>query len=138
VQLSPRPPIALGVEAAQAGATAMLDVSDSLAKDAGRIARAAHVRINLDSTKLLGYLAVLEGPAASMRSRDGNDTEHERNWVLFGGEDHALLACFPRDAALPRGFKVIGEVLPDDQSRPNPLTLDGTPLAELGWDSLLD
>lgn len=138
VQLSPRPPIALGVEAEQAGATAMLDVSDSLAKDAGRIARASNVQINLDSTKLLGYLAVLEGPAAGMRSRDGDDTDHERNWVLFGGEDHALLACFPAEVTPPRGFKVIGEVLPEDESRPNPLTLDGNPLTELGWDSLLD
>lgn len=139
VQLSPRPPIALGVEAAQAGATAMLDVSDSLAKDAGRIARASQVRIDLDSTKLLGYLAVLEGPAASIRSRDGNDTDHERNWVLFGGEDHPLLACFAVDAALPRGFKVIGSVCArGNNESAAPLTLDGNPLEERGWDSLLD
>jgi thiamine-monophosphate kinase len=139
VQLSPRPPIALGVEAAEAGATAMLDLSDSLAKDAGRIARASNVRINLDSTRLLGYLAVLEGPASSMRSRDDNDTDHERNWVLFGGEDHSLLACFPADATLPRGFKVIGEVLGlANLSSQSPVTLDGEPLEERGWDSLLD
>ena len=139
VQLSPRPPIALGVEAAQAGATAMLDVSDSLAKDAGRIAAASGVTINLDSTKLLGYLAVLEGPAASMRSRDGNETDHERNWVLFGGEDHSLLACFPKDTTLPRGFKVIGEVAgPSEQGSAARVTLDGNPLEERGWDSLLD
>ena len=31
-------------------------------------------------------------------------------WVLGGGDDHALLACFPAGAALPDGFRAIGEV----------------------------
>jgi thiamine-monophosphate kinase len=31
-------------------------------------------------------------------------------WMLTGGEDHALLATFPAGAAMPEGFTVIGEV----------------------------
>jgi thiamine-monophosphate kinase len=31
-------------------------------------------------------------------------------WVLTGGEDHALLATFPPDAALPPGWTAIGAV----------------------------
>jgi thiamine-monophosphate kinase len=30
--------------------------------------------------------------------------------VLTGGEDHALLACFPPDADLPAPFDVVGRV----------------------------
>ena len=29
-------------------------------------------------------------------------------WVLTGGEDHALVATFPPDAKLPAPWKVIG------------------------------
>jgi len=31
-------------------------------------------------------------------------------FVLGGGDDHALLATFPADATLPEGFAVIGTV----------------------------
>ena len=71
-QLAPSPPIADGVRAALAGATAMLDVSDGLALDARRIAEASGVVVDLDS--------------AAVGSR----------MALTGGEDHALLAAFPR------------------------------------------
>lgn len=133
VQLRPNPPIALGLEASLAGATAMLDVSDSLAKDAGRIADAAKVTINISNQKLLGYFAVLEQVAQSITARGANASE--RDWVLFGGEDHSLLATFPNDAKLPTGFKVIGEVV---ERKSSALTLDGAPLETKGWDSVSD
>jgi len=133
VQLRPEPPISLGAAAAVSGATAMLDVSDSLAKDANRIAAASDVCIELKSTALEGYLAVLEGPAATLRARSEGVENYERDWVLFGGEDHALLACFSQSAALPRGFKEIGVVA---ERGAHLVTLDGKFLEPRGWDSL--
>ena len=34
-----------------------------------------------------------------------------REWMLTGGDDHALLATFPAGSALPEGFRVIGRVV---------------------------
>ena len=88
--LRPRPPIALGPLAAQAGATAMMDISDGLVLDASRIAKASGVRVELDSSAGLD--------------------EH----ALYGGEDHGLLATFPPSATLPEGFRAIGVVTAGD------------------------
>ncbi len=85
-QLAPRPPIALGVVAALAGASAMIDLSDGLALDARRIASASGVAIDLLSEAV------------------GNRE------ALDGGEDHSLLATFP--AEMPEGFRAIGVVTP--------------------------
>jgi len=131
VQLKPNPPIALGVLASLAGATSMLDVSDSLAKDCNRIAVASDVTISLHSNALLGYYAVLEQVAQSITARGANASEID--WVLFGGEDHALLATFPKDAKLPAGFKVIGEVTASGGAR---VFLDDAILEPKGWDSV--
>ncbi|GAA2174315.1 thiamine-phosphate kinase [Agrococcus versicolor] len=109
-QLAPVPPIGLGTVLADAGATAMLDVSDALALDASRIAAASGVRIALRSAPLRGFAAPLEH-------------------VLHGGEDHALLATLPEDAELPEGVLVIGVV--EDGAG---VTLDGEPLPDRGWD----
>ena len=51
-QLAPSPPVSAGVAAALAGATAMLDVSDGLARDARRIAEASGVGLDFDSAAL--------------------------------------------------------------------------------------
>ncbi|MEY4713920.1 MAG: thiamine-phosphate kinase, partial [Actinomycetota bacterium] len=131
VQLKPNPPIALGVLASLAGATSMLDVSDSLAKDCNRIAVASDVTISLRSNALLGYYAVLEQVAQSITARGANASEID--WVLFGGEDHALLATFPKDAKLPAGFKVIGEVTASGGAK---VFLDDAILEPKGWDSV--
>ncbi len=82
-QLRPRPPIADGPAAAIAGATAMIDLSDGLALDARRIARASGVALDLAEVTPL---------------------------ELTGGEDHSLLATFPADVAIPAEFRVIGVV----------------------------
>ncbi len=94
-QLRPRPPVADGVAAALAGATAMLDVSDGVLLDASRLADASGVAVRLDSAALLDGT---EGSAVSARD------------VLAGGEDHALLATFPPDARLPGAFRAVGVV----------------------------
>ena len=131
VQLRPTPPVELGVLAAKS-ATAMLDVSDSLALDCNRLAQASDVSIELDRTKLEGYAAVLELAAQSMDARD-DLARDSMDWVLYGGEDHALLATFPKDSEIPRGFKVIGQVV---NRQKDAVTLGGVVLEARGWDSV--
>ncbi len=51
-------------------------------------------------------------------------------WVLTGGEDHAIVATFPPDVKLPARWKVIGEVLNPPRCRRSPSTAPpGTPRA---------
>ncbi len=103
--LAPRPPYPAGPDAARAGGTALIDTSDGLLRDAGRIAVASGVRIDLDPS------ALAPDDALVTAARALGDESLAALWVLTGGEDHALLACFPRDAALPRAFRRIGKVL---------------------------
>ena len=98
----PRPPHEQGPVAARAGATAMLDISDGLGRDAGRLARASGVRIELDEALLGADVAQLE----HVVSRD-----EAWSCVTEGGEEHSLLACFPSGAGLPDDWRKIGEVV---------------------------
>jgi thiamine-monophosphate kinase len=112
-QLRPHPPVALGPVAAEAGASAMMDVSDGLVLDARRMATASGVTIDLRSDTLGG------DPARA----------------LSGGEDHALLACFPGDR-LPEGFRAIGVARKDAGA---PVLVDGEPYVRRGgWDPYAD
>jgi thiamine-monophosphate kinase len=125
-QTRPEPPIDQGVVANQAGASSMLDVSDGLVKDLGRIARASDVTMEIDRSQLAGYEAMLDLPAQGL----GVQT---LGWVLQGGEDHSLLATFPASATLPRSFKAIGKVVARSE---HDVLLDGQPVADTGWDSI--
>lgn len=100
----PEPPYGEGPRAAELGATAMIDVSDGLVADAGHIAAASGVRINLRSSALTIPSRLRE--VASALNVD------PRMWVLSGGDDHALLATFPPILAdqLGPAWTVIGEV----------------------------
>ncbi len=131
IQLRPSPPIELGAQAASA-ASAMMDVSDSLALDCNRLANASEISIELDRSKLEGYAAVLELAALSMTARD-DIPRNPMDWVLYGGEDHALLATFPPSAEIPRGFKAIGKVIERGDVA---VLLSGEVLEPKGWDSI--
>ncbi|WP_250448113.1 thiamine-monophosphate kinase, partial [Actinotalea sp. C106] len=124
--LRPVSPLATAVSAARAGASAMLDVSDGLLRDAGRIARASGVVIDLVAPGLaLARELDALSPAASALGVD------PLAWLLTGGEDHGFLATFP-SADLPEGFVPVGRV-----RRGHPTVLvDGgpPPVAGTGWD----
>ncbi|GMA25371.1 thiamine-monophosphate kinase [Luteimicrobium album] len=81
--LVPEPPLDAGPAAARAGATAMLDVSDGLLRDAGRLARASGVVVDLDP-ELLDADASLTTAARAV-APDGDPDAVVRAWVL-GGE----------------------------------------------------
>ncbi|MEH3143440.1 MAG: thiamine-phosphate kinase [Mycobacterium kyogaense] len=126
--LVPAPPYGQGVVAARAGATAMTDVSDGLLADLGHVAAASGVHIEL-SLELLGADLDALGPAAEAVGTDA------QQWVLGGGEDHALVATFPADP--PPGWRTIGRV--DGHSAgfgAGDVTVDGAVWAgSAGWQS---
>ncbi|MBQ0865357.1 thiamine-phosphate kinase [Streptomyces sp. A73] len=125
----PEPPYHAGPAAAGLGATAMTDVSDGLVADLGHIAEASKVRIDIRS-------ADLDIPAqmADIGQAVGVDP---LQWVLTGGEDHAIVATFPRDQKLPARWRVIGEVQ-GASARPR-VTVDGAPWSKAGgWDHFSD
>jgi thiamine-monophosphate kinase len=143
--LRPDPPLAAGPAAADAGATAMMDVSDGLLRDAGRIARASEVRIDLTSGSfdadrhgLADAARVVAAEGRGAAEEQGNGTTGARDvvddWVLAGGEDHALLATFPPGRALPPPFRAVGTVTAADGS-PG-VSVDGTAphRRATGWD----
>jgi thiamine-monophosphate kinase len=106
--------------AAEAGATAMVDLSDGLLRDASRMASASAVRVDLSA-------AALEGDVARLTPALGD--ELARECVLGGGEEHSLLATFPAGSAVPEGFRVVGAVRTGSG-----VALDGVPQQPRGWD----
>ena len=101
----PSPPYAAGPQAARAGATAMLDVSDGLLADLMHLAVASGVAVDVDSTMLV----VTPGPRLDQ--------------ILTGGEDHALVATFADADEIPAGWRPIGTVFEGAAS----VTVDGKP-----------
>ncbi|WP_349260201.1 thiamine-phosphate kinase [Actinocrinis sp.] len=98
----PEPPYAQGPLAAEAGATAMIDVSDGLLADLGHIARESDVGIDLEPEAF-----PIPDEMRAVADRLGIDP---LSWILTGGEDHALAACYPAAADVPPGWTVIGTV----------------------------
>ena len=132
----PQPPYDAGPQAADLGATAMIDISDGLLADLGHIASASGVLIDLSSDRLSPG-AGLQAAARALhpffgRTERGSGPQHAQAlaWVLTGGEDHALAATFPPATALPTGWDLIGTVREGDG-----VTVDGQPWAgSAGWD----
>jgi thiamine-monophosphate kinase len=108
----PEPPYAAGAQAADHGATAMIDVSDGLLADLGHVARASGVAVDVRS----GAFEVPE-PLQAVGAALGTDP---MRYILTGGDDHALAAAFPGDVALPEGWLRIGAV-----SEGEGVTVDG-------------
>ncbi|ORV85237.1 thiamine-monophosphate kinase [Mycobacterium interjectum] len=100
--LVPQPPYGQGASAAAAGAQAMIDVSDGLVADLRHVAEASGVVIDVSTAALAADRDAVAAAATAV----GADP---LAWVLGGGEDHALAACFAGPA--PAGWRVVGAVL---------------------------
>lgn len=134
--LRPEPPLSAGREVCQSEElSAMMDVSDGLAKDAGRMARASGVHIALESEALrhmaeTSGLAVLDGCVLP----DGGRLDITAA-VIGGGEDHAFLFTSTREISAEHARHAqwplvrIGRV-----EAGSGVSLDRQPIGDLGWD----
>jgi len=121
-QRVPEPPYEAGRLAALAGATAMIDVSDGLLADLGHIGASSGVGIDVRTADLDVPTRLVEVGAAL-----GADPVQ---WVLTGGEDHALAATFPPFTELPDGWRPIGVATMAESG----ITVDGKPYSgNAGW-----
>ncbi len=147
---APSPDFLLGAKAVAAGRapSAMLDVSDGLLRDAGRIADASRVSIQLDDAVIERMITSLLPLSDALHARTGSSGSvslSAANWVLTGGEEHCMLAAFPpavwagpadgegsgQGPGVP-GFTAIGRVVDRRESVPVITSIDGG--NGLGWD----
>lgn len=120
-QHHPVSPIPAGEVARHHKASSMLDLSDGLVKDAGRVAAASGVQMRLDRTAVDAFAEPLL-PLARLLLVIGERNEVgespaslARTFVLVGGEDHGLLATFPGD--VPEEFVPLGTCVADAPER---------------------
>lgn len=114
-QRVPEVPYGEGRIAAASGASAMIDVSDGLLNDLNHIAVASDVWIDLNSTAF-----VIANPVAAVAAAIGCNP---LDFVLAGGEDHALAATFPPDQ-VPANWDIVGSVCAVDDQGPR-VSVDG-------------
>jgi len=110
----PEPPYDAGPAAAEAGATAMIDVSDGLLAEARHLADGSGVSIDVETAAF-----DVPEPLVAVGQALGADP---MQFILGGGEDHALLATFPAGSTLPEGWVRIGTV---GARGDLPVTVDG-------------
>ena len=110
-----------GRVAADAGATAMIDVSDGLLADLGHLAEASGVLVDLTAAAF-----EVPGPLQAVAAATGSDP---MSLILTGGDDHALAAVFPSADAVPEGWRVVGSTRPLPGEGSPGVLVDGAPWA---------
>lgn len=120
----PAPPYGQGIIAANAGAGAMIDCSDGLIADLRHVAEASEVVIAIETENL-----EVSEPQKMVAAAIGRCDPLQ--FILGGGDDHALLATF-EPGSVPKGWKVIGGVA-EAFGTPEVL-VDGAPWSgDAGW-----
>lgn len=99
-QRRPAVPYGFGRKASEAGASALIDVSDGLLADLGHVGNASGVSVELESAAF-----DIPEPLQAVASATGGDP---LQMVLTGGEDHALVGTFD---TVPDGWARIGTVV---------------------------
>lgn len=124
-QRVPQVPYGAGRQAARAGASAMIDVSDGLLADLGHIVDASGVSIDLESARF-----TLAEPVKAVAAAINADP---LGFVLAGGEDHALAATFEA-GTVPGDWDVVGRVIDADPQAGSQVLVDGRPWeGQSGW-----
>ncbi len=121
----PQPPYDAGPQAAELGATAMIDVSDGFLQDLGHIATASGVAVDVEKARF-----EVPEPLQAVGAALGVDP---MRFVLTGGDDYGLIATFPAGVDLPDGWRVVGRVLDSgDGTETGMVTVDGEPYEDAG------
>jgi thiamine-monophosphate kinase len=118
----PEPPYDAGPQAAELGATAMIDVSDGLLQDLGHVAADSGVAIDVTSA---GF--DIAEPLQAVGAALGVDP---MRFCLTGGDDYSLVATFPSGTELPQPWRRIGSVL--ESGAPGTVTVDGAEYEDPG------
>lgn len=115
----PQPPYAAGPQAADAGATSMVDVSDGLLADVAHVALASGVVIDVSTD-------VFTIPEAVSTVAEALGVDPIR-FLLTGGDDYALAATFSDATELPSGWTRIGTVRDVGAGEQPGVLVDGAP-----------
>ena len=104
-------------------ATASIDISDGLVIDLYRMVERGKYGINLHKDKVE---RIIKDPLKRYCKHKGCDP---LEYVLYGGEDYAVIFTQKKSEPLPTGAEVIGEVVEE-----RAVLLDGKPLERKGFD----